>query len=79
MNRITKLPNRERSRIQGVMAAGPRRNQGDRRDEASLVEAIQTPPPPATRRDELERQILERAKARALRTGTVSFGSFFLG
>jgi hypothetical protein len=78
MNRVTKLPNRERSPIHGVMAAGPRRNQGDRRDEASLVWPMQTPPPPAPRRDELERQILERAKTRSLRTGAASFASFFL-
>jgi hypothetical protein len=77
MNRITKLPNAERSRIQGVMAAGLRRNQGDRQDEASLLETIQTPPPPAQPRDELERQILDRASARSLRAGTVSFASFF--
>jgi hypothetical protein len=79
MNRATKLPNTGRSSIQGVMAAGLRRSQGDLRDEASLPETIQTPPPPAQPRDELERQILERAKARSLRTGTVSFASFFLG
>jgi hypothetical protein len=78
MNRVTKLPNSERSRIQGVMPTGLRRSPGDRRDEASLVETIQTPPPPAPRRDELERQIFERARARSLRTGAISFASFFL-
>jgi hypothetical protein len=78
MNRATELPNTERSRIQRVMPTGLRRSPGDRRDEASLVERIHTPPPPAQRRDELERQIFERARARSLRTGAVSFASFFL-
>jgi hypothetical protein len=76
MNRATKLRNTERARIQRVTAAGLRWSPGLR---APVHRVAPHPPTWEPRRDELERQILERAGARSFRARLSSFASFFLG
>jgi hypothetical protein len=75
MNRATKPRNTERARIHRVTAAGLRWSPGLR---APIHRVTPHPPASEPRHDELERQILERAGVRSVRTGVLSFASFFL-